>query len=93
MVAPLVTFDTVNRAAVVTTTALLAAGLGLWLVRGPVESQGLLDAGLIALMLTPVLRLVTTLAGDVHRRDAVAVATTLAVAVILGVGLALALGR
>ena len=87
------TFDTVNRAAVVTTTALLAAGLGLWLVRGAVESQGLLDAGLIALMLTPVLRLVTTLAGDVRRRDAVAVATTLAVAAILGVGLALALGR
>jgi hypothetical protein len=87
------TFDTVNRAAVVCSTALLAAGLGLWLVRGPVESHGLLDAGLIALMLTPVLRLVTTLAGDVRRRDAVAVATTLAVAAILGVGLAFALGR
>ena len=86
-------FDTVNRAAVITSTALLAAGLGLWLGRGPVESQGLLDAGLIALMMTPVLRLVTTLAADVRRRDAVAVATTLAVATILGVGLALALGR
>jgi uncharacterized membrane protein len=88
-----VSFDAVNRAAVVTSTALLAAGLGLWLVRGPVESQGLLDAGLIALMMTPVLRLVTTLADDVRRRDAGAVAATLAVATILGVGLALALGR
>jgi uncharacterized membrane protein len=88
-----VTFDTVNRAAVVTSTALLAAGLGLWLARGPIAAEHLLDAGLIALMLTPVLRLVTTLAGDLRRRDPVAVATTLAVVAILGVGLTLALGR
>lgn len=87
------TFDTVNRAAVVTSTVLLAAGLGLWIVRGPDEAQHLLDAGLIALMLTPVLRLVTTLAGDVRRRDTVAMATTLAVFVILGVGLTLAMRR
>jgi hypothetical protein len=87
------TFDAVNRAAVVTSTALLAAGLGLWLARGPMAAERLLDAGLIALMLTPVLRLLTTLAGDVRRRDFVAMATTLAVAAILGVGLTLALRR
>jgi hypothetical protein len=88
-----VTFDTVNRAAVVTTTLLLAVGLTLWLVRGPSAADTVLDAGLIALMLTPVLRLVTTLAADVRRRDAAAVATTLAVVAILGVGLVLALRR
>ena len=87
------TFDTVNRAAVVISTVLLAAGLGMWMVRGPIVAERLLDAGLIALMLTPVLRLVTTLAADIRRRDPVAAATTVAVAVILGVGLALALGR
>ena len=87
------TFDAVNRAAVVTSTVLLAAGLGLWLARGPLAADRLLDAGLIALMLTPVLRLVTTLAADVRRRDVVAAATTVAVFAILGVGLALALGR
>jgi uncharacterized membrane protein len=88
-----VTFDTVNRAAVITSTVLLAAGLGLWIASGPIAAQRLLDAGLIALMLTPVLRLVTTLAADVRRRDTVAVATTLAVVVILGVGLTLAMRR
>jgi uncharacterized membrane protein len=87
------TFDAVNRAAVVTTTVLLAVGLGLWIARGPIAAQRLLDAGLIALMLTPVLRLVTTLAGDVRRRDTIAVVTTLAVVAILGIGLTLAMRR
>ncbi|MEO6010345.1 MAG: hypothetical protein ABIU38_20040 [Vicinamibacteraceae bacterium] len=87
------TFDAVNRSAVVTTTVLLAAGLATWLARGPAAADPWLDAGLIALMMTPVLRLVTTLTADVRRRDTVAVATSLAVCVILGVGLALALGR
>jgi predicted PurR-regulated permease PerM len=86
-----VTFDAVNRLAVLATTALLAAGLGVWLARGPGAAEPLLDAGLIALMLTPVLRLITTLVDDIRRRDAVAVATTVAVCVILGVGLVLAL--
>jgi hypothetical protein len=88
-----VTFDAVNRAAVIATTALLAAGLGVWLVRGPGPSGPLLDAGLVALMLTPVLRLLTTLAVDVRRRDILALALTLSVCLILGVGLALALRR
>ncbi len=87
------TFDVVNRAAVFATTALLAAGLGVWVVRGPEPAEALLDAGLIALMLTPVLRLVTTLAVDIRRRDTLAVAITLAVCVILGVGLVVALRR
>jgi len=87
------TFDAVNRAAVIASTVLLAVGLATWLVRGPMAGEALLDAGLIALMLTPVLRLVTTLAADVRRRDAVAMATTLAVVAILGIGLVLAMSR
>lgn len=87
------TFDAVNRAAVVTATALLAAGLVMWMARGAAVADRLLDAGLVALMLTPVLRLVTTLADDVRRRDVVAAVTTLAVAAILVLALAVALRR
>jgi hypothetical protein len=86
-----ITVDALNRAAVVTTTVLLALGLAVWVGRGPAAADPLLDAGLIALMLTPVLRLVTTLAADIRRGDAVAAATTVAVLVILAVGLTLAL--
>jgi len=86
-----ITVDALNRAAVVITTALLALGLAVWVWGHPAAADPLLDAGLIALMLTPVLRLVTTLAADVRRRDAVAAATTVAVFVILAVGLTLAL--
>lgn len=85
------TVDALNRAAVVATTVLLGLGLAVWVGRGQAAADPLLDAGLIALMLTPVLRLVTTLAGDVRRRDAAAAVTTLAVFVILAVGLTLAL--
>jgi uncharacterized membrane protein len=85
------TIDTINRTAVVTSTVLLAVGLAVWIGRGAAAADPLLDAGLIALMLTPVLRLVTTLAADIGRRDAVAAATTVAVFVILAVGLTLAL--
>lgn len=87
------TFDTINRIAVVTSTALLAAGLAAWLLGPRAEAAWLLDAGLLALMLTPVLRLMTTLADDVRRRDRVAVLTTLAVVAILAVSLTLALRR
>ena len=87
------TFDTMNRVAVLTSTALLAAGLAAWLLGTRAEAAWLLDAGLLALMLTPVLRLVTTLADDVRRRDRVAVLTTLAVVAILAVSLTLALRR
>lgn len=86
----MIAIDTVNRAAVVTATVLLALGLAVWVWRGP-AADPLLDAGLIALMLTPVLRLVTTLVADVRRGDAVAAATTLAVFVILALAVALAL--
>jgi hypothetical protein len=91
MVAGAMTIHAVNRAAVITTTALLAAGLAVWMARGAAAADRLLDAGLVALMLTPVLRLATTLAEDVRHRDAVAALTTLAVAAILGVVLLLAL--
>jgi hypothetical protein len=87
------TFDAINRAAVVGTTALLTAGLAVWMARGAAAADRLLDAGLVALMLTPGLRLATTLAQDVRRRDVVAALTTLAVAAILGLALGLALRR
>ena len=87
------TFDAVNRAAVVTATALLAAGLVMWMARGAAVADRLLDAGLVALMLTPVLRLVTTFADDVRRRDVVAALTTSAVAAVLVLALVLALRR
>ena len=87
----MITVDAINRAAVVTSTVLLALGLAVWVGGGPAAADPLLDAGLIALMLTPVLRLVTTLALDVRRRDTIAAATTVAVFLILGIGLALAL--
>lgn len=86
----MISVDVLNRAAVLTTTVLLALGLGVSVWRGP-AADPLLDAGLIALMLTPVLRLVATFAADVRRGDAVAAATTLAVFAILALGLALAL--
>jgi hypothetical protein len=86
-----ITVDAINRAAVTTSTALLALGLAVWVLRGPAAADALLDAGLIALMLTPVLRLATTLAADIRRGDTVAAATTIAVFVILAIGLALAL--
>jgi uncharacterized membrane protein len=87
------TVDAINRAVFVTTTALLAAGLAVWVVRGAAAADRLLDAGLVALMLTPVLRLATTLIEDVRRRDVTAALTTLAVAAVLGIALALALRR
>jgi hypothetical protein len=87
------TVDAINRAAVLTTTALLAAGLAVWMARGAAAADRLLDAGLVALMLTPALRLVTTLVDDVRRRDRTAALTTLAVAAVLGLALVLALRR
>jgi uncharacterized membrane protein len=87
------TFDAVNRYAVITSTALLGAGLAAWLLGPRTTAARLLDAGLLALMLTPVLRLVTTLADDVRRGDRRAAITTLAVVAILAVSLTLALSR
>jgi hypothetical protein len=85
------TFDALNRAAVLATTALLGVGLGVWVVRGEDAAAPVLDAGLMALIMTPVLRLITTLVEDARRRDTAAIATTLAVAAVLGLTLALAL--
>lgn len=87
------TLDTVNRVAVVASTALLASGLGAWLLGTRAAAGRLLDAGLLALMLTPVLRLVTTLADDVRRGDRTAALTTVAVMAILAASLTWALWR
>jgi uncharacterized membrane protein len=85
------TFDTINRLAVLATTALLGVGLGVWVVRGDVAASRILDTGLIVLMLTPVLRLVTTLAEAVRERDTTSVLTTLAVFGVLALTLTLTL--
>lgn len=65
-------------------TALLCAGLGLWLLAGPVPwSDRLIDWGLIALMGTPMLRVVVSLAEYVRLRDWFFVLTTLGVVGVL----------
>lgn len=65
---------------VVVSAVLLAGGLALWLVdpRGPV-ALGLLDAGLLALMATPILRVVVSFAEYVRMRDWFFAAMTIAV--------------
>jgi uncharacterized membrane protein len=76
---------------VLVSAALLAAGLALWLTRPGAMARGLLSAGLIALMATPILRVFVSLAEYVRIRDWFFVATTLVVLVELTVTVVLAL--
>jgi uncharacterized membrane protein len=76
---------------VLVSAALLAAGLALWLTRPDATARGLLSAGLIALMATPVLRVFVSLAEYLRIRDWLFVATTLVVLVELTVPVVLAL--
>jgi uncharacterized membrane protein len=65
-------------------TALLCAGLGLWLLSDATAWSGrLIDWGLIALMGTPMLRVVVSLAEYIRLRDWFFVFTTLAVVGVL----------
>jgi uncharacterized membrane protein len=82
--------ERVDRVAVLTAMSLLAAGLALFVLTGA-GADALLTAGLIALMATPGLRLLATLIVEWERRDWLALASTLAVALVLVWSFALAL--
>jgi uncharacterized membrane protein len=85
---------TVLRIGITFSALALAAGLAMWLWRpGRPESAWLLDAGLLALTATPVLRVAVSLAGYVRMRDWFFVATTAAVLLELGLAVASALHR
>jgi len=65
--------------------ALLAEGLTLWIARPASDSGALsLSAGLLGLLLIPLLRLVWTLATAIRQRDWLLFMATLAVLGILG---------
>ena len=85
--------DAVNRTAVLASMALLGLGLVLWMTGTVRGSQVTLDLGLVLLMATPALRVVTTLVVCLRRRDRLAVAATLGVALVLGWTVILALWR
>jgi uncharacterized membrane protein len=71
---------------------LLAIGLALWVVAATQEwSVWLMDAGLLALMATPMLRVLVSFVEYLRERDWFFVVTTLAVLVILAGGVVAAL--
>ncbi len=79
---------------VLTSAALMAAGLVFVFVGSPGRaSTWTLDAGLFALMLTPVLRVVVSFVEYVRQKDWVFAGATLVVLVVLGAAIAVALAR
>jgi len=71
-------------AGVVLSAVLLGAGLALWMAGGATASAGwLLQAGLVALMATPVLGVLASLVEYVAERDWMFVGVTLTVLAIL----------
>jgi uncharacterized membrane protein len=65
-------------------TAILSAGLGLWFLWGPtILSRRLLHTGLLALMATPMLRVVVSLVEYVRIRDWFFAAMTFGVLLVL----------
>jgi uncharacterized membrane protein len=81
-------------AGVILSTTLLAAGLVLWLAnpRGA-AARWLLNAGLVALMGTPIMRVVVSFAEYVRMRDWIFVGLTLVVFAELALTVAIALSR
>lgn len=69
---------------VLLSTAILSAGL-VWLLVSPSSSAGqdFLDAGLVILMATPVVRVVLSIAEALRRRDWFWLWTTAAVVIVL----------
>jgi uncharacterized membrane protein len=81
-----VTLGQLLHAGVLASAVCLAAGLILWLVRGPSTlSSGALTLGLLILMATPVMRVLVSLVAYARMRDWFFVATTVAVFVLLAV--------
>jgi uncharacterized membrane protein len=70
------------RAGVLAASALLLVGLALWEI-GSAAAAPVLDAGLVVLMGTPVVRVAVSAAASLRDRDWFFVATTLAVLGIL----------
>jgi uncharacterized membrane protein len=81
-------------AGVFVSAALLTVGLALWLVYpDAVAAVWLLNAGLVVLMATPIMRVFVSFAEYVRIRDWFFVATTIVVLVELAVTVAVALSR
>ncbi len=79
---------------VIASAALLAAGLLFWLSNpGAPRTAGLLNAGLIVLMATPIMRVIVSVAEYVRLRQWFFVAVTLVVLAELSVTVAVALSR
>jgi uncharacterized membrane protein len=76
---------------VVCSASLLLVGLVIWMLDiRPAASTALLNAGLVTLMATPVLRVIVSLVEYVRMRDWFFVLTTLAVLTVLLVSVGLA---
>lgn len=76
-------------ACVMVSTISLVAGLGAWILTGGTAHAWLLDAGLVLLMATPVLRVFLALVDFTRERDWVFVGTAVAVLVFLALSVAL----
>jgi uncharacterized membrane protein len=78
---------------VLLSAALLAAGLGLWLASPGAVAHRLLNAGLIALMATPILRVAVSFAEYLRLRDWWFAAVTVVVLLELTITVVVALTR
>jgi uncharacterized membrane protein len=78
------TLGRVLRAGVVSAAVCLSAGLVLWIAAGSgPASNGVLTAGILILMVTPLLRVVVSLAAYARMRDWFFVTTTTLVFILL----------
>lgn len=79
---------------VISAATLLFAGIVLWAINvDPAVANGLLNAGLLVLMATPILRVVVSVIEYAKIKDWFFVMTTLAVLTVLLVSIALAMGN
>lgn len=87
-------FGTVLVAGVVVSASLLGLGLLLWLLGfAGAWDHRILDAGLITLMATPVVRVIVSAIEYTRRRDWFFAATSLAVLAVLALTMAIAFTR
>jgi uncharacterized membrane protein len=81
-------------AGVICAATLLFVGLVLWSINvDPAVSNGLLNAGLIVLMATPIMRVVVSVIEYAKIKDWFFVVTTLAVLTVLCMSIALAMAN
>jgi uncharacterized membrane protein len=78
---------------VVVSALLLAGGLALWLAHPSAAGLRLLNAGLIVLMATPILRVLVSFAEYVRIRDWIFAGATVIVLIELGLAAGLAIAR